>query len=288
MSVAADEAPVLDTAFPVGKFARVWNDTYRLHYHELNRPNGRPSLLFLHGSGPGASGYSNFRNNYPVMAEAGYHVIVVDYLGYGHSDKPRDFDYSTENQVAMLHELMGQLGVGQVIPIGNSLGGFYGHAYALTYPDDVPKVISMAPGGVHEESTRPSSPGLQAMVAAVGAGPQNFTAESFRELLKLIVKDERHLTDQVIGERLPIAQSQPIEIYTRAIHRPVWDRLHEIKVPVLAFWGYYDQFLSVNHAFIMQEKIENCRVIISNQAGHWFMIEEAELFNQSCLAFLSE
>lgn len=281
-------APTAEAAFPIGKFAEVWNGTFRFHYHELNQPNDKPSLLFLHGSGPGASGYSNFRNNYPAMAEAGYHCIAVDYLGYGHSDKPRDFDYSTENQVSMLHELVQQLGVTQVIPVGNSLGGFYGHAFALTYPDMVPKIISMAPGGVHEESTRLSSPGLQAMAAAVGAGPQNFTADSFRTLLTLIVRDPRHLTDQVIAERLPIAQSQPIEIYTRAIHRPIWDRLHEIKVPVLAFWGYHDQFLSVNHALIMQEKIDNCRVIISNQAGHWFMIEEAELFNSACLAFLAE
>lgn len=273
-------------AFPVGKFATVWNGSYRLHYHELGQPNDKPTLLFLHGSGPGASGYSNFRNNFPVMADVGYHVVVVDYLGYGHSDKPRDFSYSTENQVAMLHELMQQLGVRQLVPIGNSLGGFYGHAYALEHPGSVPKIISMAPGGVHEESTRPSSPGLQAMVAAVGA--QNFTADNFRELLKLIVKDERHLTDQVIAERLPIAQSQPIEVYSKAIHRPVWERLHELKMPVLAFWGFHDQFLSVSHAFIMQEKIDNCRVIISNQAGHWFMIEEARLFNEACLSFLAE
>ncbi|MGE3747822.1 MAG: alpha/beta fold hydrolase [Sphingomonadaceae bacterium] len=275
-----------EPAFPIGKFVTVWNDSYRLHYHEEGTPNDKPSLLFLHGSGPGASGYSNFRNNYPVMAKAGYHVVVVDYLGFGHSDKPRDFDYSTENQVSMLHELVQKLGIRKVVPVGNSLGGFYGHAYALTYPDDVPKIISMAPGGVHEESTRPSSPGLAAMREAVGA--QNFNAENFRELLKLIVRDEKHLTDQVISERLPIAQTQPIEVYTRAIHRPIWERLHEIKVPVFAFWGFHDQFLSYKHGFIMLEKMEHCRLVISNRAGHWFMIEEKELFNDSCLSFLAE
>ena len=274
--------------FPVGTFATVWNDQYRIHYHEMGAPNDKPSLLFLHGSGPGASGYSNFRNNYPVMAAAGYHVVAVDYLGFGQSDKPRDFDYSTENQVAMLHELVQKLGIKKVIPVGNSLGGFYGHAYALTYPDDVPKIISMAPGGVHEESTRASSPGLAAMREAVGKGTENFTKESFRELLKLIVKDERHLTDEVIAERLPIAQSQPIEVYTRAIHRPIWERLHEIKVPVLAFWGFHDQFLSYKHGDIMLEKIEHCRLVISNRAGHWFQIEEKELFNETSLAFLAE
>ena len=160
-----------EPAFPIGKFVKVWSNTLSLHYHEFGHPNDKPSLLFLHGSGPGASGYSNFRHNFPVMAEAGYHVIVVDYLGYGHSDKPKDFTYSTENQVQMLHELVHQLGVRQVIPIGNSLGGFYGHAYALTYPNEVPKIISMAPGGVHEESTRATSPGLKAITIWTRSSP---------------------------------------------------------------------------------------------------------------------
>jgi 4,5:9,10-diseco-3-hydroxy-5,9,17-trioxoandrosta-1(10),2-diene-4-oate hydrolase len=261
-------------AFPVGKFATVHDGTLRL------------SLLFLHGSGPGASGYSNFRRNYPMMAEAGYHVVVVDYIGFGHSDKPKGFVYSTGNQVGILHELMEQLGARQVVPVGNSLGGFYGIAYALAYPDEVPRLICMAPGGIHEECVRPSSPGLQAMVAAVAK--QDFNAKNFRELLTLIVKDPRHLTDDVINERLPIAQTQPIEVYAKAVHAPVWERLHELAMPVLGFWGYHDQFLSVRHAMIMQEKIADCRVVISNRAGHWFMIEEAELFNRACLDFLAE
>ena len=44
--------------------------------------NGEP-VIFIHGSGPGASGHSNFKQNYPVFAEAGYRVIVPDLPGYG-------------------------------------------------------------------------------------------------------------------------------------------------------------------------------------------------------------
>ena len=272
-------------AFPFGKFATV-EGGLRLHYHEMGTPNDKPSLLFLHGSGPGASGYSNFRRNYPVMADAGYHVVAVDYIGFGHSDKPTDYSYSTSNQVRRLHEFMSQLGARSVVPVGNSLGGFFGIAYALAYPDEVPKLICMAPGGIHEECARPSSPGLQAMVAAVAK--QNFQTDNFRELLKLIVRDERHLTPDVIDERLPIAQSQPIEVYKNQVHEPVWERLEELNMPVLGFWGYHDQFLSVRHAMIMQERIPDCRVIISNRAGHWFMIEETDLFNRASLDFLAE
>jgi 4,5:9,10-diseco-3-hydroxy-5,9,17-trioxoandrosta-1(10),2-diene-4-oate hydrolase len=271
---------------PVGKFASVFNNTLKLHYHEHGAPSStKPSLLFLHGSGPGASGYSNFRNNFPAFHRAGYHVLVVDYIGFGLSDMPTDFEYSGVNQVAILHELLQQLGVRQVVPIGNSLGGFYGIQFALTHPHMVPALICMAPGGIEELSKWvPESPGLLAMGAAVAKG--GFTAESFRDLLKLIVKDETLLTDDVIAERLPIAQRQPREVYTRAVHAAVWEDLGSLRMPVLGFWGYYDKFIPVRHAMIMQEKIPNCRMVISNQAGHWFMIEEREMFNQTCLEFL--
>lgn len=275
-------------AFPKDKFITVANGRYRLHYHERgSRQSGRPTLLFLHGSGPGASGYSNFRRNYEVMAAQGYHCIAVDYLGYGHSDKPADFIYTNSNQVDLLEDMLDQLELDEIVPVGNSLGGFFGLEYTLRNPGRVPKLICMAPGGIQDPALWiGQSAGRQAMGAAVRQ--QNFNAENFRELLKLIVHDDTHLTAEVINERLPIAQIQPLEVFTTIQYTPIWDRLGEIKCPVLGFWGHHDQFLPVSHATIMLDAIPDCRMLISNRAGHWFMIEETELFNSVCLQFLSQ
>ena len=49
-----------------------------------------PAVLFIHGSGPGASGWSNFKRNYPAFAEAGFRTLIPDTLGYGYSSKPED------------------------------------------------------------------------------------------------------------------------------------------------------------------------------------------------------
>jgi 4,5:9,10-diseco-3-hydroxy-5,9,17-trioxoandrosta-1(10),2-diene-4-oate hydrolase len=274
-------------AFPIGQFATVYGGM-KLHYHEAGaRSASKPSVLFLHGSGPGASGYSNYRGNYPAFVDAGYHILAVDYIGYGHSDKPTDFQYSNANQIAILDEFLTQKGIDRVIPVGNSLGGFFALQYALTYPKKVPRLICMAPGGI-EDVTKwvADSPGMTAMGAAVRR--RNFDTDSLTALLRLIVKDPRHLTARVVSERLPIAQQQPLEVYSTMAYTPVWNSLSEIKVPVLGFWGTHDQFLPVRHATIMYEKIPDCRVILSNRAGHWFMIEEQELFNSACLQFLSE
>ena len=54
-----------------------------------------PAVIFIHGSGPGASGASNFRNNAQDFADAGYRVILPDLIGYGASSKP-ETDYPLE------------------------------------------------------------------------------------------------------------------------------------------------------------------------------------------------
>src|SRR5262249_14711784 len=77
---------------PEGKFVDI-GDGLQIHYQEMGA--GKNALVFLHGSGPGASGYSNFRRNYPFFAERGFRTIVPDTLGYGYSSKP-EVDYTLD------------------------------------------------------------------------------------------------------------------------------------------------------------------------------------------------
>lgn len=58
------------------------------HDHEAGPADASEVVIFLHGVGAGASGYSNFKGNYPAFAAADYRVIVLDLLGFGLSSKP--------------------------------------------------------------------------------------------------------------------------------------------------------------------------------------------------------
>ena len=77
------------SVLPQGKYAQCANG-YRMHYLDVG---AGPVVVFLHGSGPGASGHSNFKGNYPWLVERGYRCIVPDHIGYGFSDKPADVEY---------------------------------------------------------------------------------------------------------------------------------------------------------------------------------------------------
>lgn len=78
---------------PVGKHARTAKG-YDIHYHEAGA--GGDPIVFIHGAGPGASGYSNFKRNYPFFAEQCFRAIVPDLPGYGLSSKPEDVAYTLD------------------------------------------------------------------------------------------------------------------------------------------------------------------------------------------------
>src|SRR5690606_35970953 len=132
---------------PEGKYADLPNG-HRIHYQDLGQG---PVVVFLHGSGSGASGHSNFKGNYPQLVENGYLVIVPDLIGYGYSDKPDDVDYPLDFFVECVKQTLDQIGVDRYSLVGNSLGGAIAIKYALDYPDNVEKLVLMAPGGVDDQ-----------------------------------------------------------------------------------------------------------------------------------------
>ena len=55
-----------------------------LRYYDCGRDSG-PVLLFLHGSGPGVTGWRNFRGVLPAFAER-FRCLVLEFPGFGVSD----------------------------------------------------------------------------------------------------------------------------------------------------------------------------------------------------------
>ncbi|MDB5582378.1 MAG: 3-oxoacyl-ACP reductase [Bradyrhizobium sp.] len=271
---------------PVGKFFET-RAGHRLHYHEAGTPTpGRPTVLMLHGSGPGASGYTNFKGNFPFLADHGYHVVVPDYLGYGLSDKPADFLYKVDAQVELLRELLAHVGATTLAIVGNSLGGWLAMHHALAYPAEVEKLIVMAPGGLEPpEKFVPDMEGLRELFRI--PTQRDFSIPSMRKLFDLFVYERADVSDMVLSERLEIARLQPPEVYTTMGGTVTTPRLGEIKVPVLALWGYHDKFIPYRHTQYLLDGLPDLHLVTSNRAGHWFMIEEPELFNRSCLEFLN-
>lgn len=274
-----------ETPIPVGSYFTTASGL-TIHYHVAGEASpDRPSIVMLHGSGPGASGYTNFKDNMAFLGSQGYHLIVPDYIGYGLSSKPADFQYRVENQVAVLRELLAELGVGKVVLVGNSLGGWFAMHHALHYPGEVAKLILMAPGGLEQPADFAGGmEGLKEMFRL--PSERDFSVGAMRGLFNLFMFEPGDTPDIVLEERLQIAREQPMEVYTTLGGDLVTPDLARIAAPTLVFWGYHDKFLPYRHATYLLDGLPDVRLITSNRAGHWFMIEHADLFNRECLAFI--
>lgn len=280
---AVTSETVTRKAVPEGSYTDI-GDGLRVHYHEAG--GGFP-VLFLHGSGPGASGWSNFKGNYPYLAERGFRAIVPDTLGFGYSSKPEDVDYDFDLVLGGVKRFLDRLGITRTAVVGNSHGGAMAIQLALDCPDVVDKLILMAPGGLEERERYMEMKGIRSMMKAFLA-PEGITRESMGKVLSHQLFDPKLVTDALIEERFQVAETQPKRVLSTLRVPHLAPRLGELSCPILAFWGNEDQFCPVSGATTLSERCKRCRVLRISECGHWVMVEYPDLFNRMCVEFLEE
>ena len=187
-------------------------DGHEIHLKEAGRG---PAVVFIHGSGPGASGASNFRQNWPTFVEAGYRVILPDMIGYGASSKPEGIDYTLQLFTDTLYDALRQHGVERASLIGNSLGGGVAIQMTLDHPDFAEKLILMAPGCIEEQASYFTMPGIAKMVSGFG-GP-DFNLDEQKRLISNLVHPSfaANIPDALVEERFAVARTQPKDVLAR-------------------------------------------------------------------------
>lgn len=100
-----------------------------------------PAIVLLHGF-PGLA--YTWRHQIPVLAAAGYRVIVPDLRGYGLSDSPAEVGaYDIAHLTDDLAGLLDVLGEEKAVFMGHDWGGLLAWQMALLYKDRVAGVISL-------------------------------------------------------------------------------------------------------------------------------------------------
>lgn len=267
---------------PEGLYVDV-GDGHRLHYHDIGE--GKP-LIFLHGSGPGASGWSNFHGNAERLAQRGFRCILPDILGYGYSSKPTDVDYGFERLGGGIRRLAEAIGIADepVALVGNSMGGALAIHLALEHPDWVGRLVLMAPGGLEEREVYMQMRGIRRMLRCL-YGPEGLTREGIAKVFELQLHG-MEVSDAVLDQRYTLATQQPLHVFKTLRVPHLAPRLSELRMPVLGLWGVEDQFCPVSGAMTLAKAVEDCHVTLLSGCGHWVMVERPEVFDRHCSQFL--
>ena len=265
---------------PFGRTVKL-SQGYELHY--LEHGSG-PPVVFVHGSGPGVSAYSNFFPNYRQIAAAGYRALLPDMVGFGWSSKPTGLDYTLDLFTSTLLEFLDRLEISRCVLVGNSLGGAISLKVAIDHPQRVERLVVMGPGGLESRETYFKMPGIQKMVSQfVGAG---FDREGLRRLLELLAYDPKTVTDELVEQRLNILKTQPKDVLARMSIPDLTAELGKLRCPLLGFWGIEDQFCPASGYEKILRAVADSRFIMYARCGHWAMIERAQDFNKNVIEFL--
>lgn len=258
---------------------------YDIHIKEAGPATG-PAVVFIHGSGPGASGASNFRNNIDAFVAAGFRVVLPDMIGYGASSKPEGLDYTLALFTDTLYEALRQHGVERASLVGNSLGGGVALQMTLDHPEFSEKLVLMAPGCVAERESYFVMPGIAKMVSGFGSPDFNL-AEQKRLVSNLVHPDfASKIPDALIEERFAVARTQPKDVIARMRTPNLGPRLGELTLPIFVLWGLNDEFCPEDHARLFLDACPDVRAITFARTGHWVQVERAGEFNRYSVDFL--
>ena len=269
--------------------SRFLEGEYRLHYHEAGRG---PALVLLHGSGPGVSGWSNFRGNFPVFADR-FRTVIMDMPGFGRSERPPlDRAYP---RVAADHvlRLLDGLGIEKAHLLGNSMGGYVAFEFALAYPERVDRLVGMGPGGLAANILGPDPSEGARRRADFMMAPSKAAMEAWVDTM---VANKAVVDDQLIEERLahalaPGALESAMAIFASLGQHPepvpLYARVKAIKAPTLITWGRDDRMLPVEQALFGFRQMPNAELHLFSKCGHWAQVERKDDFERLVTEFLT-
>ncbi|MFF9542519.1 alpha/beta fold hydrolase [Streptomyces albidoflavus] len=264
-----------------------------LRYHEVGEG---PPLLLLHGSGPGVTGWRNYRGNLAAFARH-FRCLVLEFPGFGVSD-PTDEHPMAAAPKAVLRFLDG-LGLDRVDVIGNSMGGIVAANLAIGHPGLFGRLVTV--GGIGRNIFSPApGEGINLLMDFT----ENPSRQALVRWMHSMVHDPAVVTEEMIEERWTQATDPDTLAAARRMYGrealtasmaaaraseqpPYWAMLHRITAPTLITWGRDDRVSPLDMALLPMRTMPRAELHVLPDCGHWVMIEQKEAWESAVVAFLT-
>jgi pimeloyl-ACP methyl ester carboxylesterase len=259
-------------------------DGRRIFYREAGNPSA-PTIVLLHGL-PTSS--QMFRDLIPRLADR-FHLVAPDYIGFGHSDAPRNdvFRYTFDNLAAHVSGLIDLLGLKDYILYMQDYGGPIGYRLFTQHPERVRGFIIQnanaymegvgeAPKSVllplWERRTPQSEKPAREFVSMEGTKYQWLVGARAPEA----INPDNWVLDQALLDRPGVqdAQIDLLEDYrTNIALYPEWQAaFRRYRPKTLVIWGKHDPFFIPPGARAYLNDLPDARLVWLD-AGH-FVLDE--------------
>lgn len=280
------------TETSTSRFVRIHEGDLDLQLHYNDCGAGAETVVMLHGSGPGASGWANFNRNLEPLVAAGYRVLLMDCPGWSKSDPIVCTGSRSDLNARALKGLLDAIGIDRAHLVGNSMGGHSAVAFALANPERVGKLVLMG-GGTGGAS--PFAPMPTEGIKLLQGLYREPTIDNLKKMMSVFVYDTSELTEELFQTRLDnmLSRRDHLENFVASLAanpRQFPDfgpRLAEIKAQTLIVWGSNDRFVPMDTGLRLLAGLPNAELHVFNRCGHWAQWEHADKFNRMVLDFLT-
>ncbi len=240
-------------------------NNHHIHIENHGPADGPPLILLHHGLGS----INAWHAQVPVLAQAGYQVIVYDRWGYGGSEQRAHIEIPTfRDDLADLESIISKYNLQSPTLIGHSDGGTIALYYAAQFPQKVNALVTIAAHIYLEPKMEPD------VLSTQEAFESN---ERFRRGMR-----REH------GEKFESVFYNWFDGW----HTPKvldWDMrqlLSHITCPTLVIQGEDDQHATPQHAYDIANSISHSDLWLVPAAEHMLPQDHPEIFNARLLDFL--
>lgn len=250
----------------------------------------RGTVLLMHGIPTWGYLYAGV---IPMLTDAGYRVIVPDFLGHGWSDKRDRFDRSFQDQARMICVLLDSLGLSKVDVVGHDTGGAVALILAIEHAHRVNKLVitnsvcydrfdddMLDFGHPLRWKPRPVSDLVTALEESLAMGlsnPERLTADFREGMTAPWASEEGKLS--LIRNAAALNANQTMALV---------DRHGAIASKTMVLWGMDDPWQKAEDGRRLASEIPGAVFQPIEGASHWIQQDAPERFAAAVINFLSD
>lgn len=205
-----------------------------------------------------------------------YRVVAVDFAGFGRSAEPKTV-WGVEEYTRSIEALVKELAIESPTLVGHSFGGRVSILYASR--NAVRSVVLADAAGVKPRRTW-------------SYYRKVYTYKLMKHALPILIGQRK--AQMIIDERRAASASSDYNratpmmraVLSKCVNEDLCRFMPEVKAPVLLFWGDKDTATPLADALKMQRLMPDAGLVVAEGAGHFAMLEQAELWAASLKSFL--